>query len=123
MAMIRRKILRYVVVSAPKPVVNPDMRAFETGIFDVSASIWQILAYQSLVLLAKQSKSKLQVGDFVRTSTVQDYLITVVNMLAISMFSEVLRMRGGARAYCTPALLSNARAFYTNTVQYYTQAQ
>ena len=123
MATIHRKILRYVVVSASKPVVNIDIRAFETGIFDVSASIWRIVGYQSLVLLAKQSKSKLQVGDFVRTSTVQDYLITVVNMLVISMFSEVLRMRGGARAYCTPALLSNARAFYTNTVQYYTQAQ
>ena len=90
MATIRRKILRYVVVSAPKPVVNPDVEAFETGIFDGFARIWRILAYQSLVLLAKQSKSKLQVGDFVRTSTVQDYLITVVNILAITMLLEIL---------------------------------
>ena len=99
MAMIRSKFLRYVAISAPKPVVNIDMRAFETGIFDVSASIWRILAYESLVLLAKQSRSQLQVGDSILTLTVQDYLITIIKILAITMFIEVLRMRGGARAY------------------------
>ena len=99
MATICRKILRYIIVSAPKPVVNIAMQAFETGIFVVFASSWQILAYQSLVLLAKQSKTQLQVGEYVLTSTVRDYLIIVVNILAITMFPEVLQMRGGARAY------------------------
>ena len=75
------------------------MRAFETGIFNMSASIWRILALQSLVRLAKQLKSQLQVGDKSLTLTVQAYLMTVVNILATTMFAEVLRMRGGARAY------------------------
>ena len=99
MAAIHRKYLRYVVVRGPKPLVNLVMRAFETGIFSVSASIWRILALQSLVRLAKQLKSQLQVGDKSLTLTVQAYLITVVNILATTMFAEVLRMRGGARAY------------------------
>ena len=99
MAMIRRKILTYVAISAPKPVVDIDMRAFETGIFDVSASIWRKVLYQTLVLLAKQSRKQLQVSDNKLTLTVQDYLITVIKILAITMFIEVLRMRGGARAY------------------------
>ena len=63
MATIRRKILTYVIVSAPKPVVNIDIRALGTGIFDVSATIWRMLGYKSLLLLAKQSKSQLQVGE------------------------------------------------------------
>ena len=40
MAMIRWKILPYIVISAPKPVVDIDIDNFETDIFDVSASIW-----------------------------------------------------------------------------------
>ena len=40
MATIRRKILQYVVVGAPEPVVNIDIHNFETVIFDVSVSIW-----------------------------------------------------------------------------------
>ena len=63
MGMNRRKFLPYVVVGAPKPVVDVVMPAFETGIFDVSTSIWRILALQSQLLLAKQSKSQLQVGE------------------------------------------------------------
>ena len=94
-----RKILSYVTVSAPKPVVNIDIQAFETGIFDVSATIWWILGYQSLLLLVKQSKSQLQVGEDVPTHTVQTYLLTVINILAITMFPDVLRILGGARAF------------------------
>ena len=37
----------------PKPIVNIVMLAFETGIFDVFATIWRIMALQSLVLSAK----------------------------------------------------------------------
>ena len=62
MATIHRKILRYVVVGALKPVVNIDIDNFETDIFDVPVSIWRILGYQSLVLLVKQSKKQLQVS-------------------------------------------------------------
>ena len=36
---------------------GPDVRAFEAGIFDVSATIWRILGCQSLLLLAKPTKS------------------------------------------------------------------
>ena len=63
MATIRRKILSYVTVSAPKQVGHIDIRAFETDIFDVSATIWRILEYQYLLLLAKQSMSQLQVDE------------------------------------------------------------
>ena len=99
MATIRRQILGYVIVGAPKPVVNIGMPIFETGIFDVSASIWRICAFQSLVLLAKQSKSQLKVDDIVPTCAVQDNLLTVFNILAINIFPGVLRIRGGTRAY------------------------
>ena len=99
MATNRRKILGYVIVSAPKPVVNIGMPNFETGIFDVSASIWRIWAFQSLVLLAKQSKNQLQVGGVLPTYTVQDYLLTVFTILVINMFPEVFRIRGDTRAY------------------------
>ena len=85
MAMIRHKFLPCVVASAPKQVVDAVMRAFETGIFDVSARIWRILALQFQLLLAKQSESQLQVGE-------------IVKILAIIMFPEVLRMRAGAGA-------------------------
>ena len=85
--------------AAPKPVVNIDIDNFETGIFDVSASIWQKVLYQLLVLWAKQSKNQLQVSDFATTLTTQKCLITINNALAIAMFPEVLRMRGDARAY------------------------
>ena len=78
------------MVSAPKPVVNIDINNFETGIFDVSASIWRILALQSLLLLAKQSKSQLRVGEGLLTCTVQNYLLTVIELLAIAMFPQVL---------------------------------
>ena len=84
MVTICHKILIYVVFSAPKPVVNIDIYNFETGIFEVSASVWQIVRYQPLVLLAKQSKHELQVGDLILTLTVQDYLKTVINVLAIT---------------------------------------
>ena len=90
MAMIRHKILPYVVVSAPKSVVNIGIKNFETGIFDVSASIWQNTLYQSLVLLAKQSKNQLQVGDGIPKLSIEKYLIKVMNILAITMFQEVL---------------------------------
>ena len=83
--MIRREILPYVVVRTLKLVVNIVMPAFETGIFDVSARIWRILALQFQLLLAKQSESQLQVGE-------------IVKILAIIMFPEVLRMRWGAGA-------------------------
>ena len=99
MAMIRREILPYVVVSAPKPVVNIDIRAFETGIFNVSATIWRIFGNQSLLLLAKQSKSQLQVGENILNALVQNYPVKVIDKLASAMFSEVLRVKGGARAY------------------------
>ena len=98
MAMICHKFLPYVVVSAPKPVVDAVMRAFETGIFDVSASIWRTLALQSQLLLAKQSESQLQVGENWHKFTVQTYLLTFIKILAIIMFPEVLRMRWGAGA-------------------------
>ena len=98
MAAIHRKILSYVIVSAPKPVVNIDIPDFENGIFDVSATIWWILGYQSLVLLAKQSKSKLQVGEDWLTHTVQSYLLIVINIYG----------RGRESVF-----LSNTRVFYT----------
>ena len=69
-------------------VVNIVIPAFETGIFDVSATSWRILALQSLILLVKQSKSQLQVGNYGLTPAVQAYLIKVDNILAINMFSE-----------------------------------
>ena len=80
MATIRRKILScaVVVVSAPKPVVTIVMRAFETGIFDVSAGIWRILALQSLLLLAEQPKIQLEVGNHILALKLNDYLITVI---------------------------------------------
>ena len=96
MVTIHRKIFSYVSVSAPKPVVNIDIRDFETGIFDVSTTIWRMLGYQSLLLLAKQSKSQLQVGEDSATYTAQIYLLTVIDLLAITMFPEVLRIGGGA---------------------------
>ena len=55
--------------------------------------------FQSLVLSAKQSKHQLQVGEEIRTPTVQNYLLPVMNILASAMFREVLRVRGGARAH------------------------
>ena len=67
MATIRRKILTYVIVRAPKPVVNIGIDNFETGIFDVSASIWRVILFQSLLLLAKQSKNQLQVSELLLT--------------------------------------------------------
>ena len=99
MATICRKILKYVVVSTPKPVVNIDIHNFETGIFNVSASIWQILRYQSLVILARLSKNQLQVGDFLPKLAIQHYLITVINILTIAMFPDILRVIGAAWAY------------------------
>ena len=98
MAKIRRKILRNAVLSAPKPFVNLVMRAFGTSIFNMSTSIWRILTLQSMLLLAKKSKSYLQVGEYVPNASVQNYLITVIDVLANIMLSEVLRMRGRARA-------------------------
>ena len=109
MATVCRKILPYVVVSVPKPVAGIVMRAFETDILDVSASIWQILALQSQLLMAKQSKSQLQVGEKTHTCTVHDYLLTGIKILVIVMFPEVLRMRRGERAY---SYILNARVFY-----------
>ena len=99
MATICRKILKYIVVSTPKPVVNIDIHNFETGIFNVSTSIWQILGYQSLVLLAKPSKNQLQVGDFLPKLAIQHYLITVINILIIAMFPDILWVIGAAWAY------------------------
>ena len=84
------------MVSTPKPVVNIDIHNFETGIFNVSTSIWQILGYQSLVLLAKPSKNQLQVGDFLPKLAIQHYLITVINILTIAMFPDILRVIGAA---------------------------
>ena len=40
--------------------VNIGIDNFETGIFDVSASIWGINLYKHLVLFAKRSKNKLK---------------------------------------------------------------
>ena len=80
MAMIRREILWYIMASAPKPVVNIDINNFETGIFDVSASIiWWNTWYQLLVLSAKQSKNQLQVSEWLPPPTVQKCLNVVNN--------------------------------------------
>ena len=97
MVTIRHKILRYVV--APNPVVNINIDDFETGILDVSASIWRNILYQLLVLSANQLKNQLHISDYVSTLTIQKCLITVNYVLAISMFPDVLRMRGGTRAH------------------------
>ena len=80
-------------------VVNIGIDNFETGIFDVSASIWRITLFQSIVLSAKQSKNKLQVDEKTRTPTVQTYLLTGMGILASVMFRQVLRVRGGARTH------------------------
>ena len=99
MAMIHHKILLYVVVSAPKSVIEAWMPGLTGDLFNVSASIWQLWAFKSLVFLAKQSKNQLQVCNHLLTPTVQNYLLIIVNILTITMFPEVLWMRGGTRAY------------------------
>ena len=69
------------MVSAPKPVVDIDINKFETGIFNVSASIFgeTCYVYQLLVLSAKQSKNQLQVSDYVPTLEIEKYLIIIIN--------------------------------------------